>query len=97
MGDARWQLNRKIEEMRRINEILRDEIFSIIGIPRESWAPGPNHIVENLLEIKQELQKIRHTTQNENHQLNNCINKLQNAQKSQQESEILSDISQLFD
>ena len=96
MGDTRWQLNRKIEEMRRINEILRDEIFSIIGIPRESWAPGPNHIVENLLEIKQELQKIRYVTQNENQQLNNCINKLRNVQKFQQESEVLSDISQLF-
>ena len=97
MTDARRILQQKIDEMRTINEHLK-EMFSVIGIPRETWIPGhtAKNITENLIEISIIIKRIQTSTQNDNHQLENCINKLRNVQKSQQESEALSDISQLF-
>ena len=41
-----------------INNFLRDEIFPIIGIPRETFGPRSGDIMNNLIEIRDELRKI---------------------------------------
>ena len=62
--------------LQNINEFIKDELFPIIGIPRELWAPRTTDVMINLYEIRNELQRIRNMTQDENQQLNNCINRL---------------------
>ena len=82
--------------LQNINEFIKDELFPVIGIPRESWAPRNTDIMINLYEIQNELQRIRNTTQNENHQLNNCINRLK-SRSTIIEDQAIADISQLFE
>ena len=50
----------------------------------------------NLYEIRNELQRIRNMTQNENHQLNNCINRLK-SRSTIIEDQAIADISRLFE
>ena len=50
----------------------------------------------NLYEIQNELQRIRNTTQNENQQLNNCINRLK-SRSTIIEDQAIADISRLFE
>jgi len=85
-----------IVESRNINEFIKDELFPVIGIPRESWAPRNTDIMINLYEIQNELQRIRNTTQNENNQLNNCINRLK-SRSTIIEDQAIADISRLFE
>ena len=83
--------------LQRANLIIRDELFPILGIPPEIYGNRPNDIINNLMEIRAELRRMAIQSQQQNNDLQNNINKLRNAQKSQQESELLSDISQLFE
>ena len=83
--------------LQRANLIIRDELFSILGIPLEIYGSRPNDIINNLMEIRAELRRMVIQSQQQNDNLQNNINKLRNVQKSQQESELLSDISKLFE
>ena len=83
--------------LQRANLIIRDELFPILEIPPEIYGNRPNDIINNLMEIRAELRRMAIQSQQQNDDLQNNINKLRNAQKSQQESELLSDISQLFE
>jgi len=82
--------------LQNINEFIKNELFPIIGIPRESWAPRTADVMINLYEIRNELQRIRNMTQNENHQLNNCINRLK-SRSTIIEDQAIADISRLFE
>ena len=82
--------------LQNINEFIKDELFPVIGIPRESWAPRNTDIMINLYEIRNELQRIRNTTQNENNQLNNCINRLK-SRSTIIKDQAIADISRLFE
>ena len=77
-------------------EFIKNELFPIIGIPRESWAPRTADVMINLYEIRNELQLIRNMTQNENHQLNNCINRLK-SRSTIIKDQAIADISRLFE
>jgi len=83
--------------LQRANLIIRDELFPILGILPEIYGNRPNDIINNLMEIRAELRRMAIQSQQQNDDLQNNINKLRNVQKSQQESELLSDISQLFE
>ena len=82
--------------LQNINEFIKEELFPIIGIPQESWAPRTSDIMINLYEIQNELQRIRNTTQNENQQLNNCINRLK-FRSTIIKDQAIADISRLFE
>ena len=78
------------------NEFIRDKLFPIIGIPREIWAPRTQDIQLNLYEIENALKWIRNTTQDENTQLNYCINRLK-SRSTIIEDQAIADISRLFE
>ena len=48
--------------LQNINEFIKNELFPIIGIPRESWALRTADVMINLDEIRNELQRIRNMT-----------------------------------
>ena len=82
--------------LQNINEFIKNELFLIIGIPRESWAPRTADVMINLYEIRNELQRIRNMIQDKNQQLNNCINKLK-SRSTIIEDQAIADISRLFE
>ena len=83
-----------------INNIIRDELFPLIGIPRETFGHRTNDIPNNLREIRDTLREMLEQSENQSQQLENIISKTSSINRDIKDGippETFENISKLFE
>ena len=83
-----------------INEIIRDELFPLIGLPRETFGNRISDIPNNLREIRDTIQNILEQSNDQSQKLDDVITRTTNIRTDIKEKippETLEGISKLFE